>query len=412
MPTFDWKAYFGGIGAPELRELSVTSKAFFAGLDRQLRKQPLRVWSNYLQWQLVHGLAPMLPRAFSDEDFAFVSQLTGQPEQPERWKRCIAATDNALPHYLGRAYVAAMFGAEQKAAVEMMVGGISNAFAANVAGYDWMDDATKARAVEKREMMAYLIGYPATWDDYDLELVRDDFAANTLATAAWKERKQLGKIGKPVDRNEWMMSPATVNAYYHPLKNHMVFPAAILQPPFYSPDASLAVNLGGLGMIVGHELTHGFDDSGAKFAGNGALENWWTPSVGQQFEAKTECVAQQYASYEVLPGASINGKLTLGENIADLGGVKLAFQAYRALRSGEGPAAGGFTEDQQFFLAVGQAWCSKFREPAMRMRLQTDTHSPPRFRVNGSLANIPAFAEAFRCEQGTTMNRANTCSVW
>jgi hypothetical protein len=233
--------------------------------------------------------------------------------------------------------------------------------ARGVAGYDWMDDKTKARALEKRAMMAFLIGYPAEWKIYDFDVDPMGYTANVLAALAFGQRDALGRIGKPVDRNLWQISPATVNAYYHPLKNHMVFPAGILQSPFYSTKAGIAVNLGGMGMIVGHELTHGFDDTGSQFAGNGNMENWWEPEVATQFLAKQQCVIEQYSGYEALPGLAINGQLTLGENIADMGGVKLAFHAYRALRAGAGdPAvADGFSEDQQFFLAVGQAWCAK-----------------------------------------------------
>jgi len=221
-------------------------------------------------------------------------------------------------------------------------------------------------------------------------------------------------IGKPLDRDEWQMSPPTVNAYYDAQRNHMVFPAGILQPPFYSVKSSIPVNLGGMGMVVGHELTHGFDDEGSQFDEKGNLEDWWSPKVGEAFKAKTGCVADQYASFEALPGLKLNGKLTLGENIADLGGLKLAFRAYRAMRAGaaEVTVADGFSEDQQFFLAHAQSWCGKMRDEAMRMQVQTNTHSPPRFRVNGPLMNMPEFAEAFSCSPGAAMRPAKTCSVW
>ncbi len=277
-----------------------------------------------------------------------------------------------------------------------------------------MDETTRKKALHKREKMAYLIGYPAKWKTYDFPVDRSSYAKNILAASAHDQHYQLGKVGKAVDRTEWHMSPATVNAYYHPLMNHMVFPAAILQPPFYDVKSSVGVNLGGMGMIVGHELTHGFDDQGAQFAANGSLQNWWSPSVAQKFNAKKQCVIDQYSAYEVLPGVKVNGKLTLGENIADLGGVKMAYKAFKAAQSqsSERLVADGYSEEQQFFLAVGLAWCSKRRDKFARMLVNVDPHSPPKFRVIGSLSNMPEFAEAFSCKAETPMNPKNKCEVW
>jgi putative endopeptidase len=279
---------------------------------------------------------------------------------------------------------------------------------------DWMDAKTKQRAVEKLKAMAYLIGYPNKWRVYDFAVEPKKYAENVLAARAFEQRRRLAKIGKPVDRDEWQMSPPTVNAYYDPQRNHMVFSAGILQPPFYSVSSNVPVNLGGIGMVVGHELTHGFDDEGSQFAGNGNLENWWEPEVGKKFKEKTTCVADQYSSFEAQPGLKVNGRLTLGENIADMGGLKLAFYAYREIRKDakEVLVADGFTEDQQFFLAHGQGWCTKMREEFERLLVQTNTHSPPRFRVNGPLMNMPEFAEAFSCSAGAPMHPAKTCSVW
>jgi putative endopeptidase len=262
--------------------------------------------------------------------------------------------------------------------------------------------------------MEYLIGYPNKWKSYDFAIDPKSYASNALASHAFELKRDLGKVGKPVDRQEWQMSPPTVNAYYDPQKNHMVFPAGILQPPFYSAKAAVPVNSGAIGMVVGHELTHGFDDEGSKFAGDGNLTDWWEPEASEKFKTKTQCVDEQYAAYETLPGVKLNGKLTLGENVADGGGVMLAFRAYRELRKNAPTVtvADGFTEDQQFFLAVGQAWCSKQTPEVARMLAQVDPHSPPKFRVNGSLANLPEFAKAFSCAEGTPMHPAKACKIW
>jgi putative endopeptidase len=326
----------------------------------------------------------------------------------------VEATDDALGELLAQPFVKRRFAGESKTAAEGMVRAISEAFRAELPRLPWMDEATRGVSREKLAAMAYLIGYPPKWRSYEFEVKRGSYAQNLSAARAFELQFRLNKIGKPVDREQWEMTPPTVNAYYHPLKNQMVFPAGILQPPFYSVEAGIAVNLGGMGMVVGHELTHGFDDEGSQFDKDGNLRDWWAAGIRERFQQQTACVERQYAGYEALPGVKLNGKLTLGENIADMGGVKLAFAAYRALRA---PApellvADGFSEDQQFFLATGQVWCSKYRDEYARMAAQVDPHSPPRYRVNGSLANLPEFAEAFACKKGTPMNPERSCSVW
>jgi putative endopeptidase len=301
-----------------------------------------------------------------------------------------------------------------KRAASQMVMEISRAFEASVSALDWMDDDTRERARRKLGQMAYWVGYPEVWKQYDFPVAADNYGSNVLAARAFETRRDLTKVGKPVDRNDWQMSPPTVNAYYDPQLNQMVFPAGILQPPFYAVGASIPVNAGAIGMVVGHELTHGFDDEGAQFDGKGNLDNWWAPQTAARFAHKTQCVADQFGRFEALPGLRINGPLTLGENIADMGGLKLAFRAYRTLRQGapETTLADGFTEDQQFFLALGQLWCTNMREPYLRLMVQTNPHSPPRFRVNGSAANMPEFAEAFECPLGSPMNPKSRCAVW
>lgn len=413
-PGFPWDRYFAAMGLEDLDELVLTSVEFFDGMNRILPKTSPEAWRHYLHWHVLRSTAPTLSKAFVDESFRMAQVLGGQQEIEPRWKRCIASTDAWLGELLAQPWVDRQFGADSKAATERMVFEISDAFGRNLQTIEWMDDTTRERAHEKRKAMAYQIGYPNRWRTYDFDVRADTYAANVLAGRAFELQRDLGKIGKPVDRDEWHMTPPTVNAYYSPLLNQMVFPAGILQPPFYNPNANVAVNLGGMGMVVGHELTHGFDDQGSQFAADGNLRDWWEPEVGERFRERTQCVADQYASYEPLPGVKLNGDLTKGENIADIGGVKMAFQAYRAMRADapERVVADGFTEDQQFFISMGQSWCTKTRDETVRMLAQVAPHSPPEFRVNGSLANVPQFAEAFGCEEGTPMNPPNRCEVW
>jgi predicted metalloendopeptidase len=413
-PRFLWDDYWKGLGYPQTKEINVTAPLFLEKINTLMGSEKPAAWKNYLTWTVVRSTAQMLPKAFVDESFAFESALTGQKEQRARWKRCVAATDAALGELLAQPYVRDHFTPQSKEATERYVREIAAAFAGEVDKLDWMDAATKQKAREKLEGMAYLIGYPKKWRTYEFEVKEKAFLENALAARGADLKHRLDKVGKPVDREGWVMTPPTVNAYYQPQLNHMVFPAGILQPPFFSPTASVPVNLGGMGMVVGHELTHGFDDQGSQFDAKGNLANWWTGADNTRFKTKTDCVNEQYANYEVLPGVKLNGKLTLGENIADGGGVKLAFHAYRAMRKGaeEVVKAGGFTEDQQFFLGVGQAWCFKQSDELARLRAQVDTHSPARFRVNGPLSNLPEFAEAFQCAEGKPMRRANACGVW
>lgn len=411
---FPWKRYFVTLGFPDIHAINVTSVSFFKGVNHMLHEVPMRQWRNYLEWQILHATAPALSKPFVDEAFRMKQALTGQKQQRPRWKRCVSATDSGLGELLAQPYVKEHFGPASKQAALKLVHAIGRAFVANLDHLDWMDAKTRERAKKKFEAMAYLIGYPKKWKKYPFKVDPHDYVGNVLRAQAWDLHRQLAKIGKPVDRGEWEMTPPTVNAYYTAQKNQMVFPAGILQPPFYSVKADIAVNLGAMGMVVGHELTHGFDDQGSQFDRFGNLKNWWTPAVKQQFKERTACIQHQYSQFSPLPGSHVNGKLTLGENIADNGGIKLAFAAYRALRAHakKVKVAGGFTEDQQFFLSTGQIWCSKRRPQFAEMLLKVDPHSPPRFRVNGSLSNLSAFARAFSCKKGTPMNPDKTCSVW
>ena len=412
-PAFPWNEYFAAVGKPDLKDINVASVPFLQGMDHLLGTVKPAAWRAYLDYHLVEAMAGALPKPFVDERFALTKLLTGQEQLEPRWKRCVEATDDSLGELLAQPFVARKFGPDSKQATKKMVFAISHAMGHELDGLDWMDAQTRAKAHEKLAAMSYHIGYPAKWKRYDWT-VTPSYATNLLTSRAYELHRQLEKIGKPVNLDDWDMTPPTVNAYYDPQKNQMVFPAGILQPPFYTHDAAVAVNMGGMGMVVGHELTHAFDDEGAQFTAQGNLQNWWTPATKTKFEAKTECIADQYGQYSPLPGVKLNGHLTTGENIADNGGVKLAFEAYRAMRANakEQTVAGGFTEDQQFFLAVGQLWCTNSRPDEVRRLATIDPHSPPRFRVNGSLSNNPQFWKAFSCQEGSPMRPKKSCAVW
>ncbi len=413
-PLVDWEAYFKGAGVPGVKDVNVTSVPFFEGLSKLVDSTKPAVWKNYLTWHVMRSAASALPKAIAEEAFRMEAAITGQKEQRARWKRCVAATDAALGELVAQPFVKQHFTPAAKEATERYVAEVSKAFSAELDAIDWMDKPTKDKAREKLSKMAYLIGYPGKWRTYDFAIEPASWTKTALAARAFDLSHGLGKIGQPVDRERWGMSPPTVNAYYRGTMNHMVFPAGILQPPFFDVKAHVPVNLGAMGMVVGHELTHGFDDKGSKFDATGNMANWWSDDIRKKFTEKTDCVVKQYSDYEVLPGVKLDGKLTLGENIADNAGVMLAFNAYRTMRKGAAEVleAGGFTEDQQFFLSVGQIWCVKMTDDLARMRAQKDTHSHPRYRVNGSLANNPAFAEAFQCKEGSAMRRKDACAVW
>lgn len=411
---FAWQTYFDGLKLGPQVPLNVTSKPFFAGMAKLTSSTPIATLRNYLIWQVISSSSHMLTKAIYDESFRFEQAITGQPEQKARWRRCLDATDEALGELLAQPFITQRFGGDSKAKADGMVRAISAAFVDAAARLDWMDPKSRERAIKKSQQMAFLIGYPHKWRAYDFVVDAKAHAENMLQSRKAEVTRVLAKIGKPLDRQEWMMSPPTVNAYYDPQKNHMVFPAGILQPPFFDAKAAVAVNLGGIGMVIGHELTHGFDDEGAQFDGDGNLKNWWEGATSTEFEKRTACVADQYDHFEVLPGLKVNGKLTLGENIADMGGLKLAFAAYRQLRKDakEIHVADGLSEDQQFFLAHAQVWCGKARPDYVRQMIQTNPHSPPQFRVMGPLSNMREFADAFQCKAGSAMRPEKSCAVW
>jgi putative endopeptidase len=412
MPSFDWAGMWNALGLAKIDGVTVTAPAYFAGLDKLLASTRPEVWRAYLTYHLVSRLAHV-SKELEDQQFELEKALSGQPQQEARWKRCVAATDHALGDLVGQVFVRERFAGASKKAAEDQIHAIVAAMQRNLATLPWMDAETKKKANEKLAAMEYLIGYPKKWRTYDIKIDPKRWAASSLAATKLNYHWALAQAGKPVERDLWQMSASTVNAYYDAQRNHMVYPAGILQPPFYSVDASIAVNLGAMGMVVGHELTHGFDDRGSQYDAVGNLTNWWQPQTEKQFKERTQCVIDQYSRYDA-GGGKVNGKLTVGENIADAGGIKLAFAAYRALRATAPDAivADGFTEDQAFFLAFGQAWCAKMRPEIEKLLVNTDSHAPPRWRINGTLSSTPDFAKAFRCAPGAKLAPTKPCEVW
>ena len=413
-PGFDWTGYFTARGNGAPGKINVTTPDFVAGMSAIVKEVKPDAWRAYLTARLVSANELGLPRAFDEELFTLDRALSGVEARPERWKRCVQATSFALSELLGQVYVERHFPGESKATASKLVGAITATMNEQMGTLEWMSPETKVQARGKLAKIEALVGYPDAWRTYDFPITRADYATNALHAAAFEAKRQFVKAGKPYDRSEWLMPAFLVNAYYNPLANNTALPAGILQRPFFGAERSIPANLGGIGMVVGHELTHGFDDQGAQFDAQGNLKNWWQPTDLASFQAKGQCLAAQYDTFEVLPGKFVNGKLTLGENIADLGGIKHAFLAYRALRAGADPVfvADGLTEDQQFFVAVGQAWCSKDRPEEALKRLTDDVHAPPRWRVNGALRNLPQFAAAFGCKPGAPMAPTATCAVW
>jgi putative endopeptidase len=418
-PAIPWARIFDDLGHPDLTAVKVTTPRFIEAVGRLFADAPLDDWKAYLRWHLLADMAELraLPRAFVDEQFRFESKaFTGAKELLPRWKHCVEATDAALGFALGRIYVRLHFGPEGKERTTRLVGEVEKAMERDLAGLAWMDGATRRNADEKLAAVANKVGYPEAWRDYSpMKLERGSFFRNVLAAGRYEMNRQLSKVGKPLDRAEWHMTPPTVNAYYSPPMNEIVFPAGILQPPFWNRAAPEPVNYGAIGMVVGHELTHGFDDSGRRFDARGNLADWWTPEVSREFERRASCVAEQFSEYESVPGVKLNGRLTLGENIADLGGLKLAHAAMQAAGvAAQAREVAGFTPEQQFFVGFAQSWCARYREEDLRRRAVVDPHSPPRWRVNGPLSNLPSFAAAFRCAEGRPMVRApaKRCEIW
>ena len=422
-PSFRYAQFLPAAHVPPVDSLNVRTPAYFTGLDGLVAATSLEDWKAFLRWAVIrHMPATALPQALDQETFAFYGKvLGGQPEQKARWKRCVSATDSALGEALGQVYVEQRFSPQDKQRTLAMTQEIEAAMSREIDQLDWMSPATKARSKEKLHDVTNKIGYPDKWRDYSaLTVSRGDALGNALRAVGFEETRELAKIGKPVDRGEWGMTPPTVNAYYNPQTNDINFPAGILQPPFFDPQQNDAVNFGDIGSTIGHELTHGFDDEGRQFDGSGKFEDWWTAADGKEFNERADCVVKEYDGFIGVDDLHVNGKLTLGENIADLGGAKLAFLAYldRAQKSGvatnrKGTAEyGNLTPEQQFFVAYAQDWCQNNRPEDLRLRLQTDPHSPEEFRTNGVIRNLPEYQRVFACKTGQPMAPVKRCAIW
>lgn len=414
-PAFKWSDFLDAQGLADVTTINVTEPAFFKALDGLLTTQPLAAWQTYLRWHVAHARAANLSKAFDDADFDFYSKtLRGVTEPPPRWKRCVRLVDRDLGEALGRVFVEKTFSADTKAKTVEMAKLIEAAMAGEIRGLDWMSDATKTRALEKLGTIINKVGYPDRWRDYSgLEVVRGDFYGNIRRAAAFESKRQLAKIGKPVDRGEWDITPPTVNAYYNPQMNDMNFPAGVLQPPLYDPKMDDAPNYGNTGATIGHELTHGFDDEGRQFDARGNLKDWWTKEDAARFTERLKCVQDQYAQYVVVDEIRINSKLTSGEDVADIGGTLLAYLAWRTATEAQRlRPVDGFTPDQRFFIGMAQWACENTRPEDERLMAATNPHSPGRYRINGVVSNLPEFTDAFECKAGQPMVRARVCKIW
>jgi putative endopeptidase len=418
MPHVNFGEFLDAVGSPRVSELNNATPDYFPAMLEAINASDLDTLKAYLRYRLLTTVASRLPKRFDEENFDFYSRkLNGQPEQPARWKRCSNAVNGSLGEALGKVYVEQYFAGDSKTKMVQMVHDIEAAMERDIDQLDWMSAATKVRAKEKLHLVANKIGYPEKWRDYSkLEVKPDDAVGNLLRANVFENDRELNKIGKPVDHSEWGMTPPTVNAYYDPSMNDINFPAGILQPAFYDSKQDDAVNYGHIGAVIGHELTHGFDDEGRKFNGKGNLEDWWTADDTKKFVSRTDCLVNEYGSFTAVDDVKVNGKLTLGENTADNGGLTLAYMAFldRAKKEGIDLATkkDGFTSPQRFYIAFAQTWCENARPEAVRKDVLTDTHSPNHFRANGAVVNQTGFAAAFGCKRGSPMVPVNSCRVW
>lgn len=416
-PSFPWGDYLAGIGIPAVTAISVNDPKYYTAVARLLQTTPPATLRNYFTAEVLRDMASRLGKAWVDEDFVMIKTLRGVKELPPRWRRCLHQVDRDLGELLGQSYVKARFAGDAKARAVDLTKAVLGAMRAELDNLPWMDDPTRTAAKQKLDKMAYLVGFPETWRTYEFEVKRGDYAGNLAGAHRAELARQLAKIGKPVDRKEWGMTPPTVNAYYNPNLNEVALPAGQLQAPFFGAKFHPAVNFGSTGGgTIGHEVTHGFDDEGSQFDADGNLREWWSKPTREKFKAATQCVVDQYARYEAVPGVKLNGKLTAGENIADNGGVKLAYQAYQVWKTQQKPAppakVGDYTDDQLYFLAYGQSWCVKRSPEEAENRAHSDPHAPPQWRVNGVIVNQPGFGAAFQCKPGAKMVPAKQCDVW
>ncbi len=423
-PNFDFKAYFGSIGIREFETLNVATPQYFTALNGMLESEPLDAWKSYLRWQSLHGRASQLSKPFFDEDFRFFHQtLAGQKEPMPRWRQCTMTTDRALGEAVGQDWVKENFPPSSKESMEKLIANLETALGQDIQGLPWMSEETRKQAQQKLDVIRQNIGYPQKWRDYSsVKVVRDRFVHNMQQAAVYERDYNFNKLDKPVDEKEWGMTPPTVNAYYRDSFNDINFPAGILQPPFFDPNADAAVNYGGIGVVIGHEMTHGFDDQGSQFDAKGNLREWWTPSDEQAFKQRTECVADEYSGFEAAPAhdnapaVNLNGHLTLGENTADNGGLRIAYMALLEALKDEGKSIDekidGYTSAQRYFIGFAQVWCQNTREAAARQAALVDPHSPGKWRVNGTVQNFEDFGKAFHCTRGQPMYPEKSCRVW
>jgi endothelin-converting enzyme/putative endopeptidase len=416
-PHFDWSSYFASASAlgSSPADVNVVNPAFLTELEQELQSAPIADLRAYLTWRVLEAAAPTFGGAIADAEFEFHDhQFLGRAAPLPAYWRCFLATRSRLGFAVSRPFVAERFSAASRDAATRLIESIRGAMAATLASRDWLDDTTRAAAADKLAAVLPKVGYPDVWPSlsgFDTDPV--DYFANRTNLSRFDWQRAVNSLASPADRGIWLMPPWITNAYYSPERNDIVFPAGILQPPFFDENRPAAANYGAIGSIMGHELTHGFDDQGRKYDGTGALVDWWTPAVADEFSRRTACLVQQYGAFEPLPGSHIDGALTLGENLADVGGLKLAYAAFHAPDGGASAGAPGFfTPDQQFFIAFAQDWCENERPTYEGSLLLTDPHSPPRYRVNGSVANVPEFAAAFRCGAGAALASADRCDVW
>ena len=418
-PNFGFPAYFVATGAPKFNDLNVSTPDYFKTISAQFETVPIAEWKTYLRWKVLKSNAGLLSKPFVDENFRFSGQyMNGAKEIEVRWKRCTRMTDSNLGEALGPIYVEQTFGADGKERMLKLVEAVEAAMGKNIQRLDWMSDTTKQDALKKLKSIVNNIGYPDKWKDYSkVTITRNDLFNNVRAADRFESARNRNKIGNPTDKKEWGMTPPTVNAYYRGSMNDINFPAGILQPPFFSRTADDAVNFGGIGAVIGHELTHGFDDQGRKFDASGNLRDWWTASDGKEFEHRTDCIVDEYANFTAVKDdkgeVKLNGKLTLGENTADNGGVKIAYMALMDMLGASGTKqVEGFTPAQRFFIGYGQVWCQNVTDQYSRVAALTDPHSPGKYRVNGVVSNSVEFQKAFACKPGDPMVRENACHVW
>ncbi len=423
-PGFDWKAYFSAVGIGPFDSLNVATPEFFKALNGLIQSEPLDSWKSYLRWHALHGQAQDLPKAFFDENFDFFGRtLQGQKDPQPRWKQCVIMTDGALGEAVGQDWVKRNFPPAAKDSMYRLVAALEKSLGDDIRTLPWMSEATKKAAEEKLGMIRNKIGYPEKWRDYSsVKVERADLIGNAHASAVYERNYEYAKLGKPVDEKEWAMTPPTVNAYYSPSFNDINFPAGILQPPFFDFTMDPALNFGGIGVVIGHEMTHGFDDMGSQYDGKGNLREWQTPEDRKAFTERTDCVAKEYSGFEATPAKGdtaaqmLNGKLTLGENTADNGGLRIAYAALLDTLAAQGKSIAdtidGYTEAQRYFLGFAQVWCTNQTEQSLRQQALTDPHSPGKWRVNGSVENFDEFGKAFGCAKGQPMVPANSCRVW